>query len=173
MNSLLLANIFRFLGLLILQVLILVRVDIGPVAGSAAGIYAYPLFVLLLPLRTSREALMLYGFLLGISVDIFNDTPGLHASSTVLIAFLRPYLLKRLTPKGGYILNQGLTANRLGYNWFLRYAGGMLLLHLTWLHIFQQLSFFPLVQLLVKTGVSFVLSLVFILILVAVFNPKD
>jgi hypothetical protein len=43
--------------------------------------------------------LLLTSFLLGLSVDYFSLTPGLHAAACVLIAYLRPYLITILSPR--------------------------------------------------------------------------
>jgi len=59
----------------------------------------YFVFVLWLPFSMSRPALLIAGFLLGLSVDYFMLTPGLHAAACVLIAYLRPYLIALLMPR--------------------------------------------------------------------------
>lgn len=59
----------------------------------------YFVFVLWLPFSMSRTGLLLTGFLLGLSVDYFSLTPGLHAAACVLIAYLRPYLITILMPR--------------------------------------------------------------------------
>lgn len=50
-------------------------------------------FLLLLPRTLSRSYLMIIGFLSGLLVDLFSDTPGIHASASVLIMFLRNFWL--------------------------------------------------------------------------------
>jgi hypothetical protein len=59
----------------------------------------YFVFVLWLPFSMSRTGLLLTSFLLGLSVDYFSLTPGLHAAACVLIAYLRPYLITILIPR--------------------------------------------------------------------------
>ena len=80
-----LKNIFRFIILVLVQVLVLNNIQflgyINP--------YIYILFILSLPVRTPRWASLLLAFVLGLTIDIFANTPGMHASAAVLIAFLR------------------------------------------------------------------------------------
>ena len=80
-----LKNIFRFIILVLVQVLVLNNIQflgyINP--------YIYILFILSLPVRTPRWTSLLLAFVLGLTIDIFANTPGMHASAAVLIAFLR------------------------------------------------------------------------------------
>ncbi|MFM7671338.1 MAG: rod shape-determining protein MreD [Bacteroidota bacterium] len=59
----------------------------------------YFVFVLWLPFSMSRPALLISAFLLGLSVDAYSASPGLHAAACVLIAYLRPYLISILMPR--------------------------------------------------------------------------
>lgn len=42
---------------------------------------------------------MLWAFFLGLTVDIFSDTPGMNAAATVALAFLRPTFLRLFVPR--------------------------------------------------------------------------
>lgn len=84
-----------FVGLVLLQVLILNNVHI---LGFATP-FLYVYFILKFDSGTSRNELMLWGFCLGLSVDIFSNTPGMNASATVMLAFVRPLLLNLFTPR--------------------------------------------------------------------------
>ena len=75
-----LKNIFRFIILVLVQVLVLNNIQflgyINP--------YIYILFILSLPVRTPRWASLLLAFVLGLTIDIFANTPGMHASAAEL-----------------------------------------------------------------------------------------
>ena len=47
----------------------------------------------------SRPALLISAFLMGMAVDSYSTSPGLHAAACVLIAYLRPYLITILMPR--------------------------------------------------------------------------
>ena len=84
-----------FVGLVLLQVLILNNVHI---AGYATP-FLYVYFILKFASGTSRNELMLWAFFLGLTVDIFSDTPGMNAAATVFLAFVRPTFLRLFTPR--------------------------------------------------------------------------
>lgn len=83
-----------FVGLILLQVLILNNVHIAGVATP----FLYVYFILKFNSGTSRNELMLWGFCIGLAIDIFSNTPGMNAAATVLLAFLRPLFLRLFTP---------------------------------------------------------------------------
>lgn len=86
----LLQKISWFVGLLLLQALILNNVHIEGYATPYFFIY----FVLKQESGSGRNSLMLWAFFLGLGVDVFSNTPGIHAAALTLLAFLRPYLLR-------------------------------------------------------------------------------
>lgn len=71
---------------------------------------------------------------------MFYDSWGVHASASVFLAFIRPGMLRRLEPKGGYNLNYGLTIQRFSLNWSLRYAAFMMLFYLGFYYSMQVFS---------------------------------
>lgn len=79
----------------LLQVLILNNVHI---AGYATP-FLYIYLILKFESDVSRNTLMLWAFFLGLSIDIFSDTPGMNAAATVLLAFLRPTFLRLFVPR--------------------------------------------------------------------------
>ncbi len=56
--------------------------------------YLYIVFVFLYPLKENKIPLLFYSFLLGISVDFFSDTGGIHAFSITFIAYIRLFFVK-------------------------------------------------------------------------------
>ena len=119
------ANVKRFLILVLLQVMILNHVQwihfINP--------YVYILFILLLPIETPVWLVMLLGLATGLIVDMFGNSGGIHAAATVLIAYLRPAVLRLLSPREEYDTEMTLTPQRMGLKWFITYASIMTLLH--------------------------------------------
>ena len=71
-----------FVGLILLQVLILNNVHIAGVATP----FLYVYFILKFNSGTSRNELMVWGFCMGLAIDIFSNTPGMNAAATVLLA---------------------------------------------------------------------------------------
>jgi rod shape-determining protein MreD len=89
-NSEIISNGLRFILLALLQVLLLNHINflgyINP--------YLYILFILLFPLGGNKSLLIFLSFLLGLSIDLFSDSGGIHAAASVFIAYIRPLILK-------------------------------------------------------------------------------
>jgi hypothetical protein len=49
---------------------------------------------MLFPVKNNRVIIILLSFLLGITIDLFQDTGGIHAAACVFIAYVRPVILK-------------------------------------------------------------------------------
>jgi hypothetical protein len=96
---------------------------------NTAFCFLYVAFILLLPIETNTMVLMLAAFILGIGVDVFYDSLGLHAFSLVLVAYLRNYWLGTITPQGGYDAGEGPTLAVNGLQWFMVYALPLVFVH--------------------------------------------
>jgi hypothetical protein len=94
--STLLKNIIRFIVFILLQHYVLDKV---PPLHQFIKPYLYFLFILWLPFSVPRFWLMFIAFIFGLTMDYFAGTPGLHAASCVLIAYLRPFILNVLVPQ--------------------------------------------------------------------------
>jgi rod shape-determining protein MreD len=90
MNSTILVNIARFILLLAAQILIFNNVNflgyINP--------YPYMLFIILYPVNGNKYALIAASFFLGIVMDMFCNSGGVHAAACVALAYYRPYIFK-------------------------------------------------------------------------------
>lgn len=87
-----LRQIGKLLLLLALQVLLFNRLQI---AGWCFPM-VYILFLINLPAKTPRWAEMLIGFAVGLLMDIWFTSLGVHIAACVAISFLRPILLHNL-----------------------------------------------------------------------------
>lgn len=97
---------------------------------NTAFCYAYIAFILMLPIESNRMLLMVIAFAMGLLIDMFYDSPGLHAMSLVLVAYLRNYWLATITPQGGYDAGKGPTLAANGLQWFLVYSLPLVFIHL-------------------------------------------
>lgn len=173
MSRAVLANIIRFIGILLVQGLVLKRVTLGLEEFPFVQILLYPIFILLLPLRMPRPLVILSAFAIGMMVDFFYHTPGVHASASVFTAFIRPIILYRLEPRGGYTAAHEPNKEKMGWPWFLRYAAFLLAFHLFFYFSVESFTFVYIITILLKTVFSFIGSMLFILIFMQVFNPKE
>lgn len=134
-------NIIRFIVLVLVQILVFNNIQFS---GYIVP-YIYILFILLLPFETPRWLLLLAAFTLGISVDLFTQTPGMHAAASVLMAFLRPWVLEMSAPRDGYEPGTYPRLYYYGFQWFLRYTVILVLAHhlvLFYIEVFRFSEFF-------------------------------
>jgi len=85
-----LSNTLRFIGVLAIQLLILDNVHL--VGFVVPVIYVY--FILKLPFGTKRLVVLFLAFIIGMTVDLFVGTYGIHAAAATLIGALRRPFLK-------------------------------------------------------------------------------
>ena len=130
-----LTRIAWFIGLVLVQALLLNNICLFGLATPFVYIY----FLLVLDRDADRNALMATAFLLGLAIDVFSNTPGVNAGASVLIAFMRPWILRLFSPRGEYEnFEPGIYT--LGVGAFVRYAIIMVLLHHTALFCLEAFS---------------------------------
>lgn len=173
MSNAVFSNLLRFIGLVLVQVLVLKSITIGGADFNYISIFVYPLFIILLPLRTPHSVLVLLGFLLGLSVDAFYDSYGVHASASVFTGFIRPYVLGIFEPKGGYNLNHSPTKHRFGINWFAIYAATIMFLHFFFYFSVEVFTFYYIGEIFLRTVSSFLISMILIIIYQYLFDPIE
>lgn len=170
MNSIVKHSI-RFFALVIIQTMILNQVEIG----LGVQIMVYPLYIILLPFELSTISLMLIAFLMGIIIDAISNTYGLHASSLVLLAFLRPQLLSIFAPRDGYDPLKEGNVYEMGRRWFFSVFVMMLVIHHLWFFLMEVFRIDQMLYVLQKTILSVPLSYLLSLLLQALFiaKPKE
>ena len=90
MNSITGTNIVRFILLLLVQVAICNHINFFGYINP----YIYIIYIFLFPIREERLVLLVMSFSLGLLVDVFSDSGGVHAAAAVSLAYFRPILLK-------------------------------------------------------------------------------
>ena len=125
MTNKVLINVFRFIILILLQVLIIRNINLG----TYFIMLPYVLFILSLPFETPRLVILGLSFVTGIAIDLFYSTPGLHASACTFMGFARYYVLKFVAPRDGYDVVVQPTVEDMGLEWFLKYAGVLIFIH--------------------------------------------
>lgn len=130
-------NIIRFILIVLLQVFLFNNIQLGRLINP----YVYVLFIMLLPFETPKWVLLVSAFVLGISIDAFSQTLGIHASATVFMAFLRPYTLSVIAPRDNYEPGTLPRLHYYGFRWFLKYTFVMVLAHHLFLFYIEMFSF--------------------------------
>ena len=116
-------NIFRFIILILIQVLLLNQINflgyINP--------YLYILFIIIFPFMGNKSLLILLSFILGLFIDMFGDSGGVHAAACVFIAYIRPVILK-FSFGVSYEYNS-VKINKVGFNQRILYISLLVLIH--------------------------------------------
>ncbi|MBP9151492.1 MAG: hypothetical protein KBF73_04340 [Flavobacteriales bacterium] len=158
MTSDILKYTWQFILLCLFQVLIFNNLNLGGFLNPFPYIY----LILILPISIGRIPLLIIGFSLGLVVDVFSNTGGIHAAATTLVAFYRPLYLKAQAPREGYESMALPHLKTFGFSWFIPYAILIVVLHhsvLFYLEIFRFVEFF---HTLLKVILSSALTLFFI-----------
>ncbi|MCD4794148.1 MAG: rod shape-determining protein MreD [Bacteroidales bacterium] len=159
--NILLKYIGRFVFLILLQVLLLNNINL-----TEYGItpYFYIILIILLPFETPGWVLLLFAFFLGLTIDMFCDTGGAHASASVFIAYIRPLILRMLSLRDGYATETSPVILHYGFSWFYKYAGILTIIHHFVFYFMYEFSFAGFMLTLFKVLITSLLTLILVLI---------
>lgn len=129
-----------FIVLVLIQILLLNQVQLSGYINP----YMYILFILLLPVNSPAYVLLLLAFLIGLTIDMFSNSMGIHAFASVFIAYIRPYVIRSISVRDEELHNYpGLLQNK--FSWFLTYTAIIVTIHhiiLFYLEVFTFSGFF-------------------------------
>lgn len=166
MNSALLLNIARFLLLLAAQILILNNINFAGYFNP----FPYVLFIILYPVNGNKAGLLLASFLLGITMDLFLNSGGVHAAACVILAYLRPTFFKfsfGLSYEYQTVkLNDKLTPERFSFILI------SVITHHFILFILETFQFSFFLDLLFKTLFNTVFTIILCILIIYLFKPK-
>jgi rod shape-determining protein MreD len=127
--------------------------------------YIYLMFILVLPEEIPAWLLLMLAFLTGIIMDVFSHSPGMHTSATVMAGFIRPYVLKIISPRDGYEGGRALSIHLYGFRWFIMYILIMVLVHHTVLFYIEVFRFTDFFRTLSRVLLSSLFTTFFILLI--------
>ncbi len=168
MNTTILTHSVRVALLFIIQVFILNYLEIG----YGIQMMIYPIFIFLLPVEMNVFYLMLIAFGFGAFIDIFSDTFGMHASAAVMFAYFRPIIFKLFAPRDGYDALMETNMFQMGFGWFLRTFGILILIHHLWFFLLMIFRVSEILYILQMTGLSAVLSFILCILFQQLFLRK-
>lgn len=151
--------------LVLSQVLIVNHIRLGGYVHP----YIYLLFVMLLPINMPKWQLLFCGFGIGLAIDLFSGTLGLHAGATTLMAFCRPSIIRFVSGRQKFesILEPNL--GQLGFVWFIRYSVCMVLVHHFTLFVLESFSFRLMGQVLLRILLSAPVTIFLIIMILYLF----
>ncbi|MDI5898915.1 rod shape-determining protein MreD [Flavobacterium sp. LB2P84] len=166
MNSALLVNIFRFILLLAVQIIIFNNMNfLGYISP-----FPYILFIILYPVNGNKSGLVVASFLLGLIMDMFSNSGGIHATACLVLAYFRPSIFKfafGLSYEYQTVkLNDVLTPERFSFILL-----SVVIHHFT-LFILEAFQFSFIFDILIRTLLSTVFTIIICIIIIYLIKPN-
>ncbi len=116
---------FLFIFLVLLQAGVLSHLNLFGFLNPFLYIY----LLITLPLNTPRVYMLWIGFVLGLSIDMLLNTPGLHTIPSTLIAFIRNQVAQKSVVRGELEGIKVPTVFTMGFTAFVTYATVLVFIH--------------------------------------------
>lgn len=167
MNNSIFLNIFRFIGLILAQVAIFNHINFLGYLNP----YIYILFLVYYPFDKDQRVTFLFSsFLLGLAIDFFGDSGGVHAAACVTVAFLRPVLM-RATFGQSFDFNT-LKLNKTTFGQRFNFITLLILTHHLLLFVLEIFSFAQWGSIVGRTLATTLFTLILCLIFITLFSRK-
>lgn len=167
MNSTIFSIAIRFVFLILLQVLVLNNINFLGYLNP----HLYVLFIILFPFKTNQALLLFLSFLLGLGVDIFEDSGGINAAACVVVAYIRPYLLRFSFGVSYDYQTVKYSSTPIGAR--LSYVVLIVVIHHFLLFLLEFFTFAHFLLILEKTLFSSIFTIVLVFLSMALFNKKS
>jgi rod shape-determining protein MreD len=154
--------------LILLQVSVLSHIDFMGYINP----YLYIYFILVLPLQLPRLHMLIIGFVLGLSMDMMLNTPGLHTIPTVLVAYIRGYVAQKSMMRGELEGIDSPMVFTMGLSAFLVYSGTLVMIHHSLLFLLDSFRWQRIFSSLLNALYSSLMTMVLILIIQYVFVSR-
>ncbi|RDI52343.1 rod shape-determining protein MreD [Flavobacterium glaciei] len=166
MNSALLVNIFRFILLLAVQIIIFNNMNI---LGYISP-FPYILFIILYPVNGNKSGLVIASFILGLIMDMFSNSGGIHATACLVLAYFRPSIFKfafGLSYEYQTVkLNDVLTPERFSFILL-----SVVIHHFT-LFILEAFQFSLILDILIRSLLSTIFTIIICIIIIYLIKPN-
>lgn len=155
--------VIYFIILVLLQVLVVNNIRLFGIVTPFVYLYV----LLKLPVDMNRTNVILVSFFLGLVIDLFSNTFGMHAAACSFIGFIRTPLLERMVDMKELSSGSIPSYKVFGFGKFIRYALLMVALHHVALFLIESFSFFQPARMLMRMTLSIMLTSLLVLILEA------
>lgn len=173
MSNLWVREAVKILLYIMLQVFVLKEINLGDSRQQLINIIVYPVVLLTLPIKLPQFFLLLLAFGIGITIDMFYMSPGVHAGACLWMVALRPFILRLLEPKNGYPTDISPTIHDLGIVWFIQFAGILLLVFFFSYFTLQVFTFVYAGEIIIKSILGLLVSGIIIFLLQLFFSFRS
>jgi len=167
MTNLFSIHTLRFIILLLIQVLVLSHINFMGYINP----YLYILFIILYPIKNNRLLFILLSFLLGLLIDMFLDSGGIHAAASVTIAFLRPAALK--FSFGAVYEHQAVKFSAVDIGQRLTYISILTIIHHFILFSLEIFNFSKIILVLKNTLFSSIFTIIMCVLITIIFSRNE
>ena len=159
MNKSFISYIFLFVILVLIQVLLMNHIVLFQSAVCLVFIY----FLIKLPINLAPNLLLTLGFILGLSVDVLSDTPGLNALCCTILASLKKPVFYAYEQHDDQKRNISPSIGTMGFLNFSKYVFSLSAIYCILAFFVEFVSFSDIVQILIKAGASTIFTFMVIL----------
>lgn len=156
----------RFIILILVQVLVLNNIDFFGYINP----YIYILFIILFPVKNNRTLFLFLSFLLGLTIDLFSNSGGVHAAASVTLAFIRPPVLK--FSFGMIYEHQTIKFSQAEFGNRLTYFSIMVVIHHFIMFSLEIFKISNIILILQKTLFSSIFTIILCLLITVLFSKK-
>lgn len=148
----------RYIVVMLLQVLLFDQLQLWGVCHP----YIYILCLLMLPITLPHSVDMVIGAIVGIVMDIFCNSLGIHMASCILLMFIRPYLISGIVSDKDR-LNEQISSRTLGMEAMLKYVVILVIIHHLTVFTLAAWSWHHIGFVLLETLVSSIITILIII----------
>ncbi|WP_075341090.1 rod shape-determining protein MreD [Tenacibaculum agarivorans] len=160
--------LLSFIGLTLLQVLILNNILIFGYVNP----YLYIIFIFIFPYKVNRFPILFSAFFLGLFVDLFSDSGGIHTFATTTIAYIRPYFFKTFFQKTE-VDYEFFTMSQESFGKVFNFIASLTLIHHFIVFLLINFSFNNFLNVIVNTLLSCIFSLILYFVGNFIFRRKQ
>ena len=114
----------RYIAVMLLQVLLFDQLQLLGVCHP----YIYILCLLMMPITLPHSVDMIIGAIIGLVMDVFCNSLGIHTAACILLMFVRPYLIGAIVNDKDR-LNEQISLHAIGMEAMLKYVILLVVLH--------------------------------------------
>lgn len=117
-------QVIRFILILLLQVMLINNLQLGGYCHP----YLYVVCLLVMPLTLPRWVDLLIGALVGLTLDAFCNSAGVHMAACTMLMLIRPYLIERMVVDSERLTDE-INVSSIGMSTFSIYAAILIASH--------------------------------------------
>ena len=134
--------------------------------------FPYLLAILYLPIRMPRWQGLLFAFILGFSIDIFNYTYGIHAAASLFVFFVRDFFLHSILGVTEEATGEEPHLHSIGPSTFMLYLAGLVFVHHLVIAILDVLSWADTLVIILRSLVNTFFTMILLIIIEIIFFYK-